>query len=101
MPETDRPNQWPPIVPKNILQCLGNVMTLEPGCRNAVYMSSDCRSVSVCYPVGMSLSPELVCRRRLETGFIGLLADPSVTPAGRHIRFLSPLVMLADVLLSG
>ncbi len=57
--------------------------------------SSDCRGVSVCYPAGISLSPELGCRLRLETGFISLLADLSMTPAGLHIRFLSPVRMMA------
>lgn len=57
--------------------------------------SSDCRGVSVCYPDGISLSPELGCRLRLETGFISLLADLSMTPAGLRIRFLSPVRMMA------
>lgn len=58
-------------------------------------MSSDCRGVSVCYPAGISLSPEPGCRLRPETGFISLLADLSVTPAGLQIRFLSPATMTA------
>lgn len=58
-------------------------------------MSSDCRGVSVCYPAGLSLSPELGCRLRLETGFISLLADLSMKPAGPHIRFLSPVREMA------
>lgn len=70
-------------------------MTLELDCRNVVSMSSDCRGVSVCYPAGIRLSPELVCRLRLETGFISLLADLSMTPAGIHILFLSPVWMKA------
>ena len=68
-------------------------MTLELDCRNAVSMSSDCRGRSVCYPTGISLSPELGFRLRLETGFIRFLADPSMTTTGIHIDFLSPVWM--------
>ncbi len=60
-----------------------------------VSVSSDCRGVSVCYTAGISLSPELCCRLRPETGFISLLADLSMTPAGLHIRFLSPVRTMA------
>lgn len=42
----------------------------------------------MCYPAGISLSPELGSRPRLETGFISLLADLSMTHAGLHIGFL-------------
>lgn len=73
-----------PIVPKSTPSRLGNVMTLELDCRNVVNMSRDCRGVSVCYPAGIILSPELGCRLRLETDFISLLADLSMTAAGLH-----------------
>lgn len=58
-------------------------------------ISSDCRRVSVRYLPGISLSPELGCRPRLETGFISLLDDLSMTAAGLHICFLSPVWMMA------
>lgn len=58
-------------------------------------MSSDCRGVSVCYPAGIRLSPEPGCRLSLETGFISLLADLSMTSTGLHILFLSPVWMKA------
>lgn len=58
-------------------------------------MSSDCRRVSVCYLSGISLSPELGHRMKLETGFISLLAALSRTPAGVHIGFHSLVWMIA------
>lgn len=51
--------------------------------------------VSQCYLPGISLSPEPGCRLRLETGFISLLADLPTTATGLHIRFLSPVWMMA------